>query len=54
VGPGGIDISYDNGNKWAPFSDEKQYHVMKKGRKGNLIVIAGGGGKLAVLKPGKK
>jgi photosystem II stability/assembly factor-like uncharacterized protein len=50
VGPGGIDISYDSGDHWIPLSDEKQFHVVKKSRSGNLIIIAGGHGKVAVLK----
>jgi photosystem II stability/assembly factor-like uncharacterized protein len=50
VGPEGIDISYDAGNKWAPFSDEQQFHVVKKSRSGDLIIMAGGQGKLAVVK----
>ncbi len=53
VGPGGMDISYDNGNKWMPLSDEKQFHVVKKSRSGNLIIIAGGQGKVAVVKISK-
>ena len=50
AGPGGIDISYDSGNKWRPLSDEKQFHVVKKSRNGNLIIAAGGAGKVAVVK----
>ena len=50
AGPGGIDISYDNGNDWIPLSDEKQFHVVKKSREGNLIIAAGGQGKVSVLK----
>ncbi len=51
AGPGGIDISYNDGRNWIPFSDEKQFHVVKKSRTGNLIVIAGGDGKVSILKP---
>jgi photosystem II stability/assembly factor-like uncharacterized protein len=50
VGPGGIDISYDNGVNWVEFSDEKQFHVVRRARKGNLTIIAGGGGKVAVVR----
>jgi photosystem II stability/assembly factor-like uncharacterized protein len=50
AGPGGIDISFDKGRNWQPLSDEKQFHVVKKGRQGKLIIIAGGGGKLSVLR----
>ena len=53
VGPGGIDISYDSGNDWVPLSDEKQFHVVKKSRSGNLVIIAGGQGKVAVVKMSK-
>lgn len=54
AGPGGVDISYDAGKNWEPLSEEKQFHVVKKSRKGNLIVIAGGGGKMSILTPVKK
>jgi len=50
VGPGGIDISYDNGERWKGLSNEKQFHVVKKSRRGNLVIMAGGGGKLCVLR----
>ena len=50
VGPTGVDISYDKGITWKPFSDEKGFHVVRKSRKGSLIIIAGAGGKIAILK----
>ncbi len=50
TGPSGTDISYDGGANWQPFSDEKGYHVVKKSRTGNLVVIAGSGGKVSLLK----
>lgn len=50
TGPSGTDISRDGGMMWRPLSDEKQYHVVRKSRKGSLVVIAGGGGKIAVLR----
>ncbi len=53
VGPGGLDVSYDSGNKWMPLSDEQQFHVVKKSRTGNLTIVAGGQGKIAVVKIGK-
>lgn len=54
VGPGGIDVSYDDGYTWQPFSDEKQFHVIRKSRAGNFTVLAGGGGKVAVLQTDRK
>ena len=48
--PEGIDISYNNGNTWTGLSDEKHFHVVKKSRTGNLVLLAGGEGKLAILK----
>lgn len=50
TGPTGTDISYNGGVNWQPLSDEKQYHVIKKSRTGNLIIAAGGGGKIALIK----
>ena len=49
VGPKGIDISKDGGLTWAPFSEEKSFHVARKARKGGLIVIAGGAGKISTM-----
>jgi photosystem II stability/assembly factor-like uncharacterized protein len=54
VGPGGIDISRDKGRTWSALSDEKKFHVIRKSRKGNLVVMAGGEGKVAVLSAGKR
>lgn len=50
VGPTGIDITHDKGESWMPLSHETNFHVMKKARNGNLLVLAGGKGKVAVLK----
>jgi photosystem II stability/assembly factor-like uncharacterized protein len=50
VGFPGIDISHDGGKNWSAFSDEKQFAVIRRARKGSLIIIAGGSGKLALLK----
>jgi photosystem II stability/assembly factor-like uncharacterized protein len=49
----GIDISYDGGKNWKSLSDEKQFAVVRKARKGSLIVIAGGNGKVALIKEKK-
>ena len=48
TGPSGTDISYDGGNNWSTLSDEKGYHVVRKARKGKLVIIAGSGGKISV------
>lgn len=50
VGPTGIDVSYDGALNWMAFSDEKQYHVIKQARRGKLIIMAGGQGKVAILR----
>ena len=49
VGPSGIDISFDNGINWKPFSDEKGLHVVRKSRKGSLVIAAGGKGQVFVI-----
>lgn len=49
----GIDISYDGGKTWKSFSDERQFAVVRKARSGSLIVIAGGNGKVALIKQKK-
>lgn len=49
TGPGGTDITYDLGLHWQPLSDEKQFHVVRISRNGNLIIMAGGGGKISAL-----
>jgi photosystem II stability/assembly factor-like uncharacterized protein len=50
VGPRGIDLSRDGGLTWAAFSEEKSFHVVRKSRKGGLVVLAGGTGKVSILK----
>lgn len=52
TGKQGSDISYDGGMHWQPFSDEKLYDVIRKARKGSLLLIAGGKGRLSILKAG--
>ncbi len=49
TGPSGTDISYDGGKNWKPLSDEKGFHVVRKSRKGQLIIIAGAGGRINKL-----
>jgi photosystem II stability/assembly factor-like uncharacterized protein len=46
VGPSGLDISFDNGINWKPLSDEKGLHVVRKSRKGSLVLAAGAKGQL--------
>jgi photosystem II stability/assembly factor-like uncharacterized protein len=50
VGFPGIDISYDGGKNWKALSNEKQFAVIRKARSGGLTLLAGGGGRLALLK----
>lgn len=50
VGKQGSDISFDGGMHWQPLSDEKFYDVIRKARKGNLILLAGAKGRLSMLK----
>lgn len=49
VGPGGIDLSSDNGHSWLPFSDVKGMHVIRKARNGRLVIVAGAKGSMAVI-----
>jgi photosystem II stability/assembly factor-like uncharacterized protein len=48
IGPTGIDTSRNVGRSWGPFSDEKQFHTARG--YGDLIIMAGGKGKLAIIK----
>ena len=50
AGPTGIDISTDGGINWLPFSDEKGFHVVKKSRKGRLVLVAGASGKIGIIR----
>ncbi len=50
TGPSGTDITYDGGETWQPLSEEKGLHVVRKSRKGNLVILAGAGGKIVLLK----
>jgi photosystem II stability/assembly factor-like uncharacterized protein len=50
TGQRGVDISTDNGKNWTALSDEKGFHVIRKARKGSLIVAAGNG-KVAIVTP---
>jgi photosystem II stability/assembly factor-like uncharacterized protein len=50
TGPSGTDVSRDGGRSWEPASKEKYFHVVRKARKGKLVLIAGGKGKIGVVK----
>jgi len=50
VGPTGADISTDGGETWQALSDEKGLHVVRKARKGELVIGAGGAGHLYILR----
>lgn len=50
AGPTGIDITYDGGRVWQPLSYQKGCHVVRKARRGALVVVAGGNGAIGVLK----
>ena len=50
IGPAGADISNDDGKDWEPCASEKQLHTLHKSRNGNIVIAAGGGGKICVLK----
>lgn len=50
TGPSGTDISYDNGITWKALSDEKGLHVVRKARKGSLVILAGANGRVFILK----
>jgi photosystem II stability/assembly factor-like uncharacterized protein len=49
TGTSGTDISFDRGKTWQPLSD-KGFHVVKSSKTGNLIIAAGGNGKLSKIK----
>jgi photosystem II stability/assembly factor-like uncharacterized protein len=48
-GTSGVDISDDNGITWRNIS-ESGFHVVKKSKKGNLVLLAGSNGRIARLK----
>jgi len=50
VGPSGVDMSDDHGTTWKSFSDEKKLHVIRRARHGSLLVAAGGGGRLLIIR----
>ncbi len=50
TGPSGTDISYDGGINWKALSDEKGLHVVRRARKGSLVILAGGQGQVFLMK----
>lgn len=50
VGQLGSDVSFDRGKSWTALSEEQYFDVVRKARKGTLLLAAGGRGKIAVLK----
>ncbi len=49
TGPSGTDVSFDGGVNWKPVSDEKGFHVVRKSRKGSLVIAAGAEGKICLI-----
>ncbi len=49
TGPSGTDISYDNGITWKALSDERGLHVVRKARKGSLVMAAGDKGMIYIV-----
>lgn len=49
TGPGGTDISTDGGQTWEALTDEG-FHAVRKAKKGSRVYLAGGKGRIAVLR----
>ncbi len=49
TGTSGTDISLDGGNRWHRISMEG-YHVVRKAKKGSLVLLAGSNGRISALK----
>lgn len=49
VGPNGMDISFDEGENWKPFSDRKKFHAVKKSKNGKLVILSGSNGQIGIL-----
>jgi photosystem II stability/assembly factor-like uncharacterized protein len=49
IGVEGCDISRDSGNSWSSLSEAKKLSVVRKARKGSLIMMAGGNGQVNIL-----
>lgn len=48
VGPTGSDITVNEGEYWSPVPNSAKFHVVRKARKGKLI-IAAGNGRIAII-----
>lgn len=49
AGPTGVDFSTDGGKNWSLNSEQKGFHVVKKARKGNLVLLAGSKGLIGIF-----
>lgn len=50
TGPLGTEVSGDGGNTWSPLgNDPNGYHVARKAKKGTVVYLAGGKGRIAIL-----
>ena len=50
TGPNGTDLSDDDGASWKPHG-ASGYHVVRRARRGSLVLFAGEGGRLGRLRP---
>ncbi|OOQ57228.1 hypothetical protein BC343_16460 [Mucilaginibacter pedocola] len=50
TGTSGTNLSTDNGRKWVKI-DGKSYNVCRRAKHGNLVLLAGDGGKIGIYKP---
>jgi hypothetical protein len=50
TGPNGTDLSADDGAGWK-LLDDAGYHVVRRARRGHLVLLAGAGGRLGRLRP---
>ena len=49
TGPSGVDISLDNSVNWESLSEERGLHVLRKARKGSLMIAAGAKGEIFLV-----
>ncbi len=49
AGPSGLDVSMDGGKTWLLLSDKKGFHVVRKARKGELVMLAGAKGLIGIF-----
>ncbi len=50
TGPTGTDISNNGGTIWMPLFKDRSYHVIRKSRKGNLLIMVGAEGKISFIR----